>query len=73
MAPRSGSANKKRIVELKNEIETLKHSQQANTRALEAARRKEVELTERRNELMDVKPELIPEPGHDKFAGLYPI
>jgi hypothetical protein len=36
-------------------------------------RLREEELIARRNELMDVKPEPIPEPGSKSYAHLYPI
>lgn len=73
LAPRAGSGHSKEIYDLKAETTALKHAAQVNGKELYKAKLREEELTERRNELMDVKPEPIPEPGHDKFAGLYPI
>ena len=73
LAPRAGSGHSKQILELKTKVTALQHSAKVNGRELYKAKRREEELTAKRNELMDIKPEPIPEPGHNKFAGLYPI
>jgi predicted nucleic acid-binding Zn-ribbon protein len=73
MVPSSGSAHRKRIVELKNEIADTRHLVQVNARELTKAELDEQDLTVKRNELMGVKPEPIPEPGSKSYAHLYPI
>ena len=73
LAPRSGSGHSKQILDLKTKLSSIKHAAQVNGKELYKAKLREEELTERRNELMDVKPEPIPEPGSKSYAHLYPI